>query len=219
MCVCVCVCVCGCALVCVCVWFCSKGNLSTRCEDLCQDLGETQKSNLNAREGVLFRWCVWVLSPHPPVSSLFSSFSFLSLFVCCVLKRVFGFLGVWGWERRLWFDFGSIWFFVPILVSVFETVLGFALCPSLACPLKDASCLWIDFLVATRCSPFLSSLSWCMYVCMYISPYPCSAVASKFRVPNGPSISKTTHSSSYLSLFSFEVSSVSSAPRRRSAVE
>jgi len=102
---------------------------------------------------------------------------------------------------------------VPILVSVFETVLGFALCPSLACHLKDASCLWIDFLVATRCS--LSSVPRlvCMYVC--ISPrILCSAVASKFRVPNGPSISKTTHSSSYLSLFSFEVLSVSSAPRR-----
>lgn len=80
--------------LCVCMWFCSQGNFSTRCEDLCQNLGETQKSNLNAREGVLFRWCVWVLNPHPPVSSLFSSFSFFSLFVCCVLKRVFGFLGV-----------------------------------------------------------------------------------------------------------------------------
>lgn len=56
---------------------------------------------------------------------------------------------------------------MPTLVSVFETVLGFALCPSLACHLKDASCLWIDFLVATRCSPFLSSSS-CMYVCIYV---------------------------------------------------
>lgn len=102
---------------------------------------------------------------------------------------------------------------MPTLVSVFETVLGFALCPSLACHLKDASCLWIDFLVATRCSPFLSSSSF-MHACMYISPDTCSAIASKFRVPDGPSISKTTHSSSYLSLFSFEVLSVSSAPRR-----
>ncbi len=99
-------------------------------------------------------------------------------------------------------------------MSVFETVLGFALCPSLACLLEDASCLWIDFLVATRCSPFLSSSSF-MHACMYISPDTCSAIASKFRVPDGPSISKTTHSSSYLSLFSLEVSSVSSAPRSR----